>query len=280
MIKRAILFLSATMLIGCDEQPAEATVVKKPEVNLSADQVRDFKSAAKVFDALPTPIEMAEIIKRAKVIYDPKLLNDDKKISQYVTSMEKSLNLGIYFADLSFTTVFDHPQESKNYLIAAQKISTDLNINDVFNESTISRMEANQNKKDSLLQIISEAYLSTDNYLFENKMHSVAAAVMAGGWVEALYIATQLKTENNDLTLIREKIAEQKPSLDNLVKLLGDCKDADLAQIKTKLVSIQDMYSKMPVDSTITNAKRLIMSEDDFAKLKLTMLNIRTSIVH
>ena len=64
MIKRGLLLISAFALFACGENTEEVEEVKKPELNLSAEQFKDFKSAAKVFDAMPTPIEMAEIIKR------------------------------------------------------------------------------------------------------------------------------------------------------------------------------------------------------------------------
>ncbi|MFZ9848609.1 MAG: hypothetical protein ACO3EE_10715 [Flavobacteriales bacterium] len=280
MIKRSVLFISALALFACGDNSEEVQEVKKPELNLSAEQIKDFKSAAKVFDAMPTPIEMAEIIKESKVVYDVKVLNDPKKTSQYVTSIKQALNLGVYFADLSFTSVFDHPQQSVAYLKAAQKMSMELKINDVFNENIITRMESNQNNKDSLLQIISEAYLTTDSYLFENKMNSVAAGIMAGGWIEALYIATHLDSEGGEATLVRHKISEQKTSLDHLVKLLSDCKDAELTLIKSQLINVQGIYGEMKEVVAADSTKTYNMDNTSFEKIKTTILSLRSSIVN
>jgi len=280
MIKKSILFLSAAAFFACNsETKEETTEVKKPELNLTAEQVQDFKSAAKVFDAMPTPIEMAEIIKQSKVVYDIKVLNDPKKTSQYVTSIKQALNLGVYFADLSFTSVFDHPQQSVAYLKAAQKMSMELKINNVFNENIISRMEANQNNKDSLLAIISQAYLNTDNYLFENKMNSVAAAIMAGGWIEAMYIGTQLKGDKGEGTLVRQRISEQKTSLDNLVKLLADCKDSDLTLIKTQLSKIQGLYGEMKFEVAVDSTKTYKMEDPLFEKIQSNIMSVRGVII-
>lgn len=270
----------AAASFACNSEPEqENSEVKKPEINLSPEQVQDFKKAAKVFDAMPTPIEMAEIIKESKVVYDVKVLNDPKKTSQYVTSIKQALNLGVYFADLSFTSVFDHPQQSVAYLKAAQKMSMELKINNVFNKNIISRMENNKNNKDSLLSIISQAYLNTDNYLFENKMNSVAAAIMAGGWIEALYIGTQLKGDKGEGTLVRQKISEQKSSLDNLVKLLSDCKDSDLALIKTQLAKTQELYNQIKVDVAADSSKTYTMEDPLFEKIQANIVSIRSVIV-
>ncbi|MCX6182596.1 MAG: hypothetical protein NT150_11790 [Bacteroidetes bacterium] len=284
-MKQAIFVILSVFAIGCNsdgdktKESSENPVEQKTDVQFSKQQVKDFKSAAKVFNALPTPIEMAEIIKKSAVIYDPELLNDDKKTSDYVTTVERALNLGVYFADLSFTSVFDHPQESVNYLKAAQKMATELNILNVFNENITSRMESNMNNKDSLLTIISEAYLSTDNFLYENQMHSVSAAVLAGSWIEGLSIATRLRSSTGDTKLIKDKVSEQQASLKNLMGLLKDCKEAELAQIKVKLVKMEELYTEIKISTAADSTKTYEMSDETYKKISATISNIRTSIV-
>ena len=284
-MKQAIFVILSMFALGCNssgdakQENIESKPEEKVDVKFSKQQVKDFKSAAKIFNALPTPIEMAEIIQKSSVIYDPELLNDDKKTADYVTTVERALNLGVYFADLSFTSVFDHPQESVNYLKAAQKMATELNILDVFNADITSRMESNMNNKDSLLSIISEAYLSTDNYLYENQMHSVSAAVLAGSWIEGLSIATRLRSTTGDTKMIKDKISEQQASLKNLMALLKDCKEAELAQIKGKLVKMEELYAEIKVTTAADSTKTYEMSDETYKKIALNINNIRTSIV-
>jgi len=283
-VKQAIFVILSVFAFGCNSNSNENKEnISKPEektdIKFSKQQVKDFKSAAKVFNALPTPIEMAEIIQKSQVIYDPELLNDDKKTSDYVTTMERALNLGVYFADLSFTSVFDHPQESVNYLKAAQKIANELNILDVFNENITSRMESNMNNKDSLLGIISEAYLTTDNFLYENQMHSVSAAVLAGSWIEGLSIATRLRSTNGESKIIKAKISEQQASLKNLMGLLKDCKEAELSQIKGKLTKMEELYSEIKISTAADSTKMYEMSDETYRKIASNINNIRTSIV-
>lgn len=284
-MKQALFVILSMFALGCNsngdeiKESTESKTEEKVDVKFSKQQIRDFKSAAKIFNALPTPIEMAEIIQKSAVIYDPELLNDDKKTSDYVTTVERALNLGVYFADLSFTSVFDHPQESVNYLKAAQKMATELNILDVFNADITSRMESNMNNKDSLLAIISEAYLSTDNYLYENQMHSISAAVLTGSWIEGLYIATRLRSATGEAKIIKDKISEQQTSLQNLMALLKDNKEAELSQIKGKLAKIEELYAEIKVTTAADSTKTYEMSDETYKKIALNISNIRTSIV-
>jgi hypothetical protein len=285
-VKRILFATLLAITFGCnstgDENSAESSTVKsadKVDVQFSKQQIKDFKSAAKVFNAMPSPIEMAEIIQKSKVLYDPELLNDHKKTADYVTTMERALNLGVYFADLSFTSVFDHQQESVNYLKAAQKMATELNILNVFNEKITTRMESNMNNKDSLLTIISEAYLATDHYLYENQMQSVSAAVLVGSWIEGLYIATRLRSAEGESDIIISKISEQQPSLKSLLGLLKDCKEIELSQIKDKLIKVEEYYNEVKVETAADSTKTTTMSNATFKKIKAAINNIRTTIV-
>ncbi|MFM7021652.1 MAG: hypothetical protein ACKOXB_01635 [Flavobacteriales bacterium] len=285
-MKQAIFALLPVFAIACNsgseekkESPETLSPQTQNELKLSTQQVKDFKSAAKVFNALPTPIEMAEIIKKSNVKYDPELLNDDKKTGDYVTTVERALNLGVYFADLSFTSVFDHPQESVNYLKAAQKMAIELNILNVFNENITLRMESNMNNRDSLLSIISEAYLSTDNYLYENQMHSISAAVLAGSWIEGLSIATRLRSSTGESELIKAKISEQQKSLKNLMALLKDCKESELVQVRNKLSKMEELYAEIKITAAADSTQTYQMSDDTYKKIVVNIHNIRTSIV-
>ena len=170
MIKRSLLFISALALFACGDNSEEIQEVKKPELNLSAEQIKDFKSAAKVFDAMPTPIEMAEIIKESKVVYDVKVLNDPKKTSQYVTSIKQSLNLGVYFANgtkgfevkgtslkdydvtRSFACTLRKPKETLTQLLTAKTASIEKVLQTI--KSTRKKVNGRVNEQTVILKVI------------------------------------------------------------------------------------------------------------------------------
>ncbi len=81
-------------------------------------------------------------------------------------------------------------------------------------------MQSKMNDRDALLDIISETYWNVDAYLKENDRDNISALMIAGGWVEGLYIATQVAS-TNDSPELRQRIAEQKLSLNDLIGLRG-----------------------------------------------------------
>ena len=267
----------------------EETPLDEEERIVSTRVLKELKTASKVVYAVPSPVEMADILHETKAVYDVEILNNPNAVSNYVTDYTRALNLGVYFADLSFTSMFDYPQEAMKFMGSAQAISEELNIQGVFTEEVMMRLEENMSNKDSLIDIVSSTYVDTDLYLQDNERPIMAKAILAGAWLEGLYIAVNLETDKNQASIIWEKIGEQKPALSNLVKMLEDCHDAQfedlIAELK-KLVDIFDFVQLNYENSTKTNEKtklvevlKVDISEELFKKIQVKTTDIRDSIV-
>lgn len=169
--------------------------------------------------SIPSPIQTAFLIKGSGANYSKDVLNDAKKASQYSTNFSKALNLGIYGADLGYVTIYDQTQDAIGYLNAAKKLADELGVSGAFDASTIERFQKNLGNKDSMLVLVGVAYRSSDAYLKNNDRNDVSGLVLAGGWIESLYFATNVyKIKPNED--VKRRIAEQKTSLQSLIKLL------------------------------------------------------------
>lgn len=169
--------------------------------------------------SIPSPIQTALLIKGSGVSYNKNLMNPSNKSSQYSTNFAKAINLGIYGADLGYVTIYDQSQDASGYLVAAKKLSDGLGISAAFDTKTIERFNKNLGNKDSMLSLVGVAYRASDAYLKTNDRSDVSGLVLAGGWIESLYFTTDIyKAKPNDE--IKRRIAEQKLSLQNLIKLL------------------------------------------------------------
>lgn len=120
----------------------------------------------------------------------------------------------------------------------------------------VGRLEKNRNNRDSLLSIISETYWHVDAYLKENQRDNISALMVTGGWVEGLYIATQV-TKSHDTAELRQRIAEQRFPLVDLLELVKTYSpdDAAIGSVLTDLEALQALYSdvEMPSgNSTVT----------------------------
>jgi hypothetical protein len=222
---------------------------EKEEIDSVAVQNRD--KAAKVFFAIPSPAELATMIKVTGAKFDKAVMNPTSNVTKYTTINAKALNLGVYGADLSYASTFDQTQESMQYMNTCKKLADGLGITNAVNESTIKRLENNLNNKDSLLSIISDTYMETDMYLKNNDRASTAALVVAGGWLEGLFISVNVANNNKTNTDIMNRIAEQKIILDNLSGLLDSYKsDPAVAAFISDLSPVKAAFAKVGVTET------------------------------
>lgn len=184
----------------------------------------------KIFYSIPSPMETATLLKKAGADYDRNILNDVNNVDKYTAASKQALNLGVYGADLSYASVFNQTQESMFYTSCAKKLADRLGVSSAFNDSTLEAMEQNQNDREVLLDIISETYWNVDAYLKENGRDNISALMIAGGWVEGLFIATQV-ARVKDSPELRQRIAEQKLSLEDLVGLVETYESDDPAVV-------------------------------------------------
>ena len=204
------------------------------------------KKTKNIFYNIPSPMETAALLKKAGADYNSKILNDVKNVDKYTAASQQALNLGVYGADLSYASVFNHTQESMFYTSCARKLADRLGVINAFSDSTLELMQTKMNDRDALLDIISETYWNVDAYLKENGRDNISALMIAGGWVEGLYIATQVAS-SSDSPELRQRIAEQKLSLGDLISLLDsyEVDDERLNAVKEDMKALQVLFAEI-----------------------------------
>ena len=251
-----VVIFSFLVVFACNSSNKNDNTNKVKEKQLLDDvyeeDTKDNNKIERIFYNIPSPIEMAHLTQKAGVRYNSSLLNSTNNVGNYSTTINLALNLGVYGADLSYCRLYDQIQQSIDYLSVIRTIIEELKIPQEKASISINKLENNVNNRDTLLQIISDTYGNADLYLKENDRESTAALIVLGGWIEALYISTHMLDENNPNHEIMCRIAEQKYSLNNLMKLLTSLNDK----------RIKDFLSVM-----MPNLKNLDL---EFNKIKIT----------
>jgi len=202
------------------------------------------KAQIKIPYSLSTPLEITKMLNEAGAGYIITISNPVKSIDKYVTEKSKALNLGVYGADLSYSSTYNKIQETTNFFNNAKKLTEDLGILNAFTENEIKRIEKNIDKNDSLYQIITGSFEKTYQSLNEMNKGQVSAFVIAGGWVEGVYIATQLAKTSQKNEKIAKGIFEQKITLDKLIATLELYKDnAEVVALTDQLKPLKEVYA-------------------------------------
>ena len=224
VIVLCIVFLSGCGSGGGDKNQKNQTAITPLKDNTKAKE--DVKQAEKIFQALPSPLESAMLMKSAGAKFDRRFLNPVENAKNYTTQSSQALNLGIFTCDLSFASLYDQTQLIIDYMEAAKKMADGLGILDAINKSTIDELTDNINNTEVIMKIVSETFLNSNSYLADNDQPAIASIVLVGGWMEGLYIATQLVDEKefNGNKLV-SRIIDQKLSIEVLQNLLINNKE-------------------------------------------------------
>jgi hypothetical protein len=261
----------------------------------------DIDKAKKIFYSLPSPLETAMLIKSAGASYNESVLNRLSNVSNYSTSKSKALNLGIYTTDLSFACLFDQAQTSLKYMDVTRQLAMEMSISDAIDEETMKRLEQNLNNRDIVMDIISETFLNSSSYLKENDQQDLAAIVLVGGWVEGLYIGTQMvgsKPEKGNQLV--DRIAEQKLSFsivermlqDNMKNQLGE-ENHDIIELINELHGLKTAFEKIDIQTSaieleetdadtvavLKSQTKIKVTPEAFAELKSAVNSLRNSFV-
>ena len=224
-----------------NKESANSEISDDFNTELDDDLVDKINTAKRIFYSLPSPLETAMLIKSAGATYDETLLNPVSNAAKYSTNLKMALNLGIYSTDLSYASLFDQTQATLNYINAAKKMADGLEILDAIDEQTISRLEENINNRDVIIDIISETLLNSSSFLEDRGLQSTSAIILVGGWIEGLYIASNLVAPDADLkhNKLVERIVDQKLSLSIVINLLENNKES--VEVQSVLKDIESL---------------------------------------
>src|SRR5512133_665381 len=252
-ISPAIVILLAFILFsGCKggTKPTEEDVTVP--VSKDSKVYDDIKQAEKIFNALPSPLESAQLIKSAGAKFDQSQMNPISNVNSYVTNKSMALNLGIYTCDLSFASMYEQTQLIIDYMNAAKKMADGLGILDAISQETIDGLEENINNSEYIMDVVSETFMNSNSYLEENGQPAVAAMVLVGGWFEGLYISTQLVDMNefNGNKLV-SRIIDQKLSIDILLNLLQESKgNPAVDDLIVQVNKLKTVFDKISITSS------------------------------
>jgi hypothetical protein len=231
---------------------------------------------------LPSPLQVAMIFDKSGLDYDVAYTNDLKAVSKYNTQYDKSLNFGVYSADLAYSVLKDKSKEAAEIIKVVRRLSEDIGLNTVFDQDDIlTRFEKNLSNKDSVLEILFVIEENTDDYIEENGEQDKGNVMFAGAWIEGMYIGAQatLKNSNNE---VGGKLSEQMIICENLIKALQSGEDTpENQQLISDLKEINDLYMSFDSVKNVEGdeAFNVLLKDDEIKILAEKLIALRNKIV-
>ncbi len=291
---------SSVLLSSCGENE---TPIQNEEIPAVADSVladEGNKSEEQSFDPnlsyeVPTPSDLFLALQNIGSEGNFDFLSNPSNVSNYGDKKSKALNFGVYFADLSYASSFNYGPELVKYIKVVDNLSNELNIKSALDKALTERLQEHisNSELDSIVSISADTYYQAYDYLDQNKRGGTLRLIVAGGWIEGLYLLTNMVETYEAGSPIIEEIASQQLTVESVMGFLNDFadEDADVEEIMGELSDIEQLfmnleYAEGTTESSVNDAgltvlkggDRPIISEEQFNELKSLVAELRNSI--
>ncbi len=219
---------------------------------------------------IPTPYETTQLLQEAGAAYVFDLTNPATNANKYILEKQRAINLGIYGADLGYAGTYKKSKEVKAYFKVLKKLSEELEINTIYTQEFGEDLEANLENPEKLHKIVTSTYHGTFMFLNSNEKSSTAVLILVGGWIETMYLSTQLAIVATDNSKIKENIIKQKKAYSILSGLL---------KIHSSKEEIKEIYTQMqPVGKILVNIKEATPTAEQLKTLVKAIEKLRNSV--
>ncbi len=247
------------------------------------------------FYLYPTPSEIFYAIDKEKLSFNKQLLNPANNEQNYVLLNKKYLNIGVYMADLAYSTFFSKKAKSKEYYGAMSNMCGCLLISADLKKNLSQEIVERVNNVDSIYRAINKHYYDIMQELNENNSNSVLYIITTGAYIESFYIVLNLVNEYSENNILLQKIANEKYALYNLHRFSKRFEDdpniTDVIKYQEEVLKIFDSFlvekgTKRSFEISkngkikFTGGTKIIMNKEQFEKLKETVENIRNEIIN
>lgn len=284
-----VLLLATAMLASCSKsgENQEQNAREFDEASESLDeQIEEFTYN------IPPPSEIPYLLQATGAEFNQSLINSREKVDQYTSQNDKAaLNLGVYAADIGYLTSYDKTQEAIDYLTACKTLSDDLGLIGTFDAALLEKFEKNISNKDSLTRLLDRTIKDSREYLRDDSRNKLSSLVIAGSFIEGLYIATGLiksypknilpeDNRNLVLTPLMRVVLEQKTSVSEMVKMLDDAEQTEtISAIKEDFKELEKTYQSLNIEEQIKNNRAdLVLSDKNLEGITTIVEKIRKRV--
>lgn len=284
-----VLLMVTAMLASCsksgENQEQNAREFDEASESLN-EQIEEFTYN------IPPPSEIPYLLQATGAEFNQSLINSREKVDQYTSQNDKAaLNLGVYAADIGYLTSYDKTQEAIDYLTACKTLSDDLGLIGTFDSELLEKFEKNISNKDSLTRLLDRTIKDSREYLRDESRNKLSSLVIAGSFIEGLYIATGLiksypknilpeDNRNLVLTPLMRVVLEQKTSVSEMVKMLEDAEQTEtIAAIKEDFKELEQTYQNLNIEEQIKNNRAdLVLSDKNLEGITMIVEKIRKRV--
>ena len=252
---RLLLLVIPIVLASCKSgrDPGMGTDFEIPDSVIFAESLEISADVMEgIISNVSSIVEMSALIKDLGVPYSNRYLATTAHMDNYNTNFRRAFMLGVFGADLGYLNMYNRTTAVLDYITSIRRLADGLAVGQFFDFSTLRRLASSQSNLDSLMYISVQSFNRMDTYLREERRAHLSTAMVAGVWVEGLYLLTQVaKTHPGEE--IFERIGEQKIILNDLIIILRNYERVhpEFAQLTTELSSVKELFDEVSISYTL-----------------------------
>lgn len=263
LTKAAMVCAAAIVATGCTVSGSQdkTNVMSKQDVE---QNVHEF-----VYP-LPTAFEITEMLNRIDAAYILDICNPKENVDKYVTEAKRAINMGVYSADLCYASTYNQQSNVMDYTQTIRALIDALDMTRAVDPELASKMEDNENNREGMTELISNSFYDSYDYLNRNDRGPVSLMIVAGSWIEGLYIATHISQETFENKEMIKILQSQKEPLVKLVELLGKVQgEPNLSEISNDLQPLYKIYTSVDENSLSEEQMNNIRKEIEIVRAKV-----------
>ncbi len=263
LTKAAMVCAAAIVATGCTVSGSQdkTNVMSKQDVE---QNVHEF-----VYP-LPTAFEITEMLNRIDAAYILDICNPKENVDKYVTEAKRAVNMGVYSADLCYASTYNQQSNVMDYTQTIRALIDALDMTRAVDPELASKMEDNENNREGMTELISNSFYDSYDYLNRNGRGPVSLMIVAGSWIEGLYIATHISQETFENKEMIKILQSQKEPLVKLVELLGKVEgEPNLSEISSDLQPLYKIYTSVDENSLSEEQMNNIRTEIEIVRAKV-----------
>ena len=251
-IKKSLILSFTTLLItqcgGGNEDVINKTTEETVNTNQEVTPRIEIDTTDYDYEFVPpSPIQIASILRKANMPYEDGLTNPTENADNYASQYKQSLNFGVYACDLAYCVTNNKSTEAAEYLKTVKKMSAKVGLSAVFdNESLIKRFENNIGNQDSVMSLLFDIQMLTDDYIQDNELRDLSVIYFTGAWVEGMNIGTHTIVGNTDHK-ISVLLSEQMTIAESIIRGLRAVENPsnDLVDLTDHIEEVVDAYHNL-----------------------------------
>jgi len=262
----AVLILTVAGAYSCKNRGESR---KMKEINPVEVNVLEKKIEENVYP-LPSSAEVIKKLTDMDLGYIIGSTNPPVNSRKYVESYNRSVNIGVYGADLSYATLYNMQQDVIDYMKAIQDLADEQNLSKIYDESLYEKIKANFDNRDTLVAILTGAFDNTYAYMVDAGQANLALLMVGGAWVEGMYLTLAVSESGGHLSGFETALLEQKSSFE-LFEEIARPHNADplVSRMLATVQPIRDFYAS--VGSSLTF--------EEIEAMKKAVTAVRTELI-